>query len=109
MNSRLCEKLGIEFPLFAFSHCRNVVTEVSKAGGFGVFGAVGLTPESLEIELKWIDENIDGTIKIEKTNIVKCLKNKKLCLDRPARHGPLRVSKCGADFRYKTIHTGQGG
>ena len=60
MNSRLCEKLGIEFPLFAFSHCRNVVTEVSKAGGFGVFGAVGLTPESLEIELKWIDENIDG-------------------------------------------------
>ena len=60
MNSRLCEKLGIEFPLFAFSHCRNVVTEVSKAGGFGVFGAVGLTPENLEIELKWIDENIDG-------------------------------------------------
>ena len=60
MNSRLCEKLGIEFPLFAFSHCRNVVAEVSKAGGFGVFGAVGLTPESLEIELKWIDENIDG-------------------------------------------------
>ena len=60
MNSRLCEKLGIEFPLFAFSHCRNVVAEVSKAGGFGVFGAVGLTPENLEIELKWIDENIDG-------------------------------------------------
>ena len=60
MNSRLCEKLGIEFPLFAFSHCRNVVTEVSKAGGFGVFGAVGQTPENLEQELNWIDENIDG-------------------------------------------------
>ena len=60
MNSRLCAKLGIEFPLFAFSHCRNVVVEVSKAGGFGVLGAVGLTPEKLEQELNWIDENIDG-------------------------------------------------
>ena len=60
MNSRLCEKLGIVFPLFAFSHSRNVVAEVSKAGGFGVFGAVGQTPENLEQELNWIDENIDG-------------------------------------------------
>ena len=60
MNSLLCAKLGIEFPLFAFSHCRNVVVEVSKAGGFGVLGAVGLTPENLEQELNWIDENIDG-------------------------------------------------
>ena len=60
MNSRLCAKLGIEFPLFAFSHCRNVVVEVSKAGGFGVLGAVGLTPENLEQELNWIDKNIDG-------------------------------------------------
>ena len=59
MNARLCAKLGIEFPLFAFSHCRNVVVEVSKAGGFGVLGAVGLTPEKLEQELNWIDENID--------------------------------------------------
>ena len=34
--------------------------EVSKAGGFGVLGAVGLAPENLEQELNWIDENIDG-------------------------------------------------
>ncbi|MEM1436236.1 MAG: nitronate monooxygenase [Pseudomonadota bacterium] len=60
MKSRLCKQLGIEFPLFAFSHCRDVVAAVSKAGGFGVLGAVGHTPESLEIELKWIDDNIDG-------------------------------------------------
>ena len=60
MNSRLCKRFGIDFPLFAFSHCRDVVTEVSKAGGFGVLGAVGHTAESLEIELKWIDEHIDG-------------------------------------------------
>ena len=60
MKSNLCNKLGIEFPLFAFSHCRNVITEVSKAGGFGVLGAVGHTPESLKVELNWIDENING-------------------------------------------------
>jgi len=33
---------------------------VSNAGGFGVLGAVKHTPESLEIELNWIDEHVDG-------------------------------------------------
>lgn len=60
LKSSLCQKLGITFPLFAFSHCRDVVVEVSKAGGFGVLGAVGHTPESLKIELDWIDANIEG-------------------------------------------------
>jgi len=60
MKSKVCEMLGIEFPLFAFSHCRDVVAEVSKAGGFGVLGAAGHTPESLEIELKWLDEHVAG-------------------------------------------------
>jgi len=60
MNSRICAELGIEFPLFAFSHCRDVVAEVSRAGGFGVLGAAGHTPQSLEIELAWIDEHVDG-------------------------------------------------
>ena len=58
--SQLCERFGVEFPLFAFSHCRDVIAEVSKAGGFGVLGAAGHTPESLEIELSWIDEHVDG-------------------------------------------------
>ena len=52
--------LGIEFPLFAFTHCRDVVVAVSKAGGFGVLGAARMTPAELEIELDWIDEHIDG-------------------------------------------------
>ena len=60
MKSRACELLGIEFPLFAFSHCRDVVAEVSAAGGFGVLGAVGHSPKSLDIELSWIDEHCDG-------------------------------------------------
>lgn len=60
MKSALCRDLGIEFPLFAFSHCRDVVAEVTRAGGMGVLGAVGHTPESLEIDLRWIDERVGG-------------------------------------------------
>lgn len=60
MKSKICEMLGIEFPLVAFSHCRNVVAEVSKAGGMGVLGAVGMSPEELDIELAWINENCGG-------------------------------------------------
>jgi NAD(P)H-dependent flavin oxidoreductase YrpB (nitropropane dioxygenase family) len=58
MHTPICDELGIEFPIFAFTHCRDVVAAVSKAGGFGVLGAVGFTPEQLEIELNWIDDNI---------------------------------------------------
>lgn len=60
MKSALCEKLGIEFPLFAFSHCRDVVAAVTNAGGMGVLGATAHTPETLEIELAWIDEQVKG-------------------------------------------------
>ena len=60
MKSPICEILGIDFPLVAFTHCRDVVVEVSKAGGMGVLGAAGYNAESLEIELNWIDEHIDG-------------------------------------------------
>ncbi|QQS14247.1 MAG: nitronate monooxygenase [Rhodospirillales bacterium] len=60
MKSALCARLGIEFPLFAFSHCRDVIAAVTNAGGMGVLGAVGHTPETLEIELAWIDDKVRG-------------------------------------------------
>ncbi len=60
MNNEVCRLTGCEFPLFAFSHCRDVVVAVSKAGGFGVLGATRFTPEQLEEELAWIDEHIEG-------------------------------------------------
>ena len=60
MKSPICKMLGIDFPLVAFTHCRDVVVEVSKAGGMGVLGAAGHNAESLEIELRWIDEHIGG-------------------------------------------------
>jgi len=36
MRTELCRTLDIEFPIFAFTHCRDVVAAVSNAGGFGV-------------------------------------------------------------------------
>ncbi len=58
MQTPICKQLGIEYPIFAFTHCRDVVVEVSKAGGLGVLGAVGFTPEQLKVELDWVDEHV---------------------------------------------------
>ena len=60
MKTDLCHSLGLEIPLFAFTRSREVVVEVSKAGGMGVLGAVASTPESLEEDLRWIDNHVQG-------------------------------------------------
>jgi NAD(P)H-dependent flavin oxidoreductase YrpB (nitropropane dioxygenase family) len=58
MKNTVTEMLGIDVPIFAFSHCRDVVAAVSKAGGLGVLGAVAHSPEQLEIDLRWIEDEI---------------------------------------------------
>lgn len=60
MRTAVTDIFGIEAPIFAFSHCRDVVVATSKAGGMGVLGAAWMTPEHLEQELKWIDDHIEG-------------------------------------------------
>lgn len=60
MRTRVCELFGIDLPIFAFTRSREVVREVSKAGGMGVLGAIAFAPEELESELAWLDEHIDG-------------------------------------------------
>jgi len=62
MQTEFCKKVGIDLPIFAFTHCRDVVVEVSKAGGIGVLGAVGYSPEKLKEELDWIDAHIGDHI-----------------------------------------------
>ncbi len=60
MKSRMCDMFGIDVPIFAFSHCRDVVVEVSKAGGMGVLGMARMSPDQVEADLNWIDDHIDG-------------------------------------------------
>src|SRR6266446_2238225 len=60
MHTRVTKMLGIDFPIFAFTHCRDVAAAVTNAGGLGVLGAVAHTPEQLEVDLKWIAEQTKG-------------------------------------------------
>src|SRR5690242_14426862 len=60
MKTPICQQFGIDFPLFAFSHCRDVVAAVTNAGGFGVLGATAYLPEQLDRELTWIDQHVGG-------------------------------------------------
>jgi NAD(P)H-dependent flavin oxidoreductase YrpB (nitropropane dioxygenase family) len=60
MRTKICEMFGVELPVFGFSHCRDVVVEVTKAGGIGVLGITAFTPDQLEMELKWIDDHVGG-------------------------------------------------
>ncbi|HET9691180.1 MAG TPA: nitronate monooxygenase [Acidimicrobiales bacterium] len=58
MKTAVTDMFGIDVPILAFSHCRDVVAAVTKAGGMGVLGAVAHTPEQLEIDLQWIEGEI---------------------------------------------------
>ena len=60
MKNQVTEMFGIDMPIFAFTHCRDVVAAVTKAGGMGVLGAVGLSPRQLEIDLQWIEDEVGG-------------------------------------------------
>ncbi len=58
MKTDITEMFGIDIPIFAFSHCRDVIAAVTKAGGLGVLGAVAHSPEALEIDLDWIEAEV---------------------------------------------------
>ncbi len=46
MRTPICDDLGIEFPIFAFTHCRDVVVAVSKAGASGCWERWAFPPNS---------------------------------------------------------------
>ncbi len=58
MKTAITDMFGIDVPILAFTHCRDVVAAVTKAGGMGVLGAAAHSPEQLEIDLKWIEDEI---------------------------------------------------
>jgi len=58
MNTKLARDLGLEFPIFAFTHCRDVAAAVSNAGGMGIFGVAAHSASGLRAELDWIEKEI---------------------------------------------------
>jgi NAD(P)H-dependent flavin oxidoreductase YrpB (nitropropane dioxygenase family) len=62
VQSRLSDLLGVDLPVFGFSHCRDVVAEVTRAGGVGVLGTMYLTLDELERDLAWIEARTAGGV-----------------------------------------------
>ena len=58
LRNALCERLGIEVPIFGFSHSVDVTVALAEAGGFPVFGAARETPDRIEADLKEIRARI---------------------------------------------------
>ncbi|MEU6660129.1 nitronate monooxygenase family protein [Streptomyces sp. NPDC046821] len=61
MQTELSKKLGIEHAIFGFTPFPAVAAAISRAGGFGVLGAVRYTaPDDLARDLDWMEEHVDG-------------------------------------------------
>ncbi|NUQ48352.1 MAG: nitronate monooxygenase [Phycisphaerae bacterium] len=60
LHTQLCDKLGIEYPVVAFTHCKDVAVAVINAGGFAVLGEALHTPDQIAADIKWIRERIGG-------------------------------------------------
>ncbi|MFH8487026.1 NAD(P)H-dependent flavin oxidoreductase [Streptomyces longisporoflavus] len=60
MQTELSRKLGIEYAVFGFTPFPAVAAAISRAGGFGVLGAVRYTaPDELARDLDWMQEHVD--------------------------------------------------
>ena len=57
---KLFQELGMEVPIFGFSHCRDVVLAISKAGGLGVYGAALHDDETIRMDIRWIEKRLEG-------------------------------------------------
>jgi NAD(P)H-dependent flavin oxidoreductase YrpB (nitropropane dioxygenase family) len=61
MRTELCDRFGIDYPIFAFTPSEKVAAAVTRAGGMGVLGCVRFNhPDELEATLQWMDDNTLG-------------------------------------------------
>jgi NAD(P)H-dependent flavin oxidoreductase YrpB (nitropropane dioxygenase family) len=60
VSTRFSRRLGIEYPIFGFTHDAAVVAAISRSGGLGVYGAAYYSPDRVEQDLAWIAANTNG-------------------------------------------------
>ena len=60
LRTKLCDMLGIEYPIIAFTHCKDVAVAVINAGGFAVLGEAMHTPDEIAADVKWIRARVGG-------------------------------------------------
>jgi NAD(P)H-dependent flavin oxidoreductase YrpB (nitropropane dioxygenase family) len=58
LHTKLCDQLGIEYPVIAFTHCKDVAASVINAGGFAVLGQTQHTPDEIDANIRWMREKI---------------------------------------------------
>jgi NAD(P)H-dependent flavin oxidoreductase YrpB (nitropropane dioxygenase family) len=58
LHTKLCASLSIEYPIVAFTHCKDVVAAVTNAGAFAVMGETHHTPDEIAADIKWIREKV---------------------------------------------------
>ncbi len=60
LRTKLCDMLGIQYPIVAFTPTKEVVVEVINAGGLGVLAGAPLEPDDIEASITWIRERVGG-------------------------------------------------
>ena len=60
LHTVICERFGVRYPIFGFSHSADVVVAVCEAGGIGVWGGTRDTPEEIKATLADIGARVDG-------------------------------------------------
>ena len=51
LHTAICDRLGIEYPIFGFSHSMEVTAAITNGGGFGVYGATRDMPDAISARL----------------------------------------------------------
>lgn len=57
-RTNVCERLGIQLPIFGFSHSVDVTVAIAKCGGFPVFGAARATPDEIAADVASIRRQV---------------------------------------------------
>ena len=58
LHTQLCDQLGIEYPIIAFTHCKDVAAAVINAGGFAVLGQTQHDPDEIDSNIRWLREKV---------------------------------------------------
>jgi hypothetical protein len=58
LHTPLCDRLGIRYPIFGFSHSMEVTAAITNAGGFGVYGATRDMPDAISARLAEIRSRV---------------------------------------------------
>ncbi|HEY9241786.1 MAG TPA: nitronate monooxygenase, partial [Streptosporangiaceae bacterium] len=60
MRTAFTELAGVPHPIAGFNRSPGVVAAVTNAGGLGVLAASAYTPEELDAQLTWIEDQVGG-------------------------------------------------